>query len=83
MTAIHANRQTTRNLSAAMKLAKTELPADCTVLVAYDKVSRSWFASYINEQLQQIGPNGRGSDPTAAVEDLIWQRNHFGLNGKS
>lgn len=69
------SRATTQQLSYAMKLANSDLPhPDCTVMVAYDKVRRSWFASYIDKELRQVGDLGEGRDPVAAVEHLIESR---------
>lgn len=66
------HRATTSNLSKAFKLAASDLPNDdCTVLIAYDKRSHSWFASYVDSSLQQVGFCGRGHCPISAVEDLI------------
>lgn len=66
-------RAITNQLSMAMKLANSDLPhPDCTVLVAYDKVRRSWFASYVDKELQQVGSLGEGRDPVSAVEHLLY-----------
>lgn len=68
-------RVTTRNLSEAIKLGNRDLHPDADgVEVAYDKHDRIWNAWYTQLHQQksiQVGYIGRGSDPLAAVQDMI------------
>lgn len=59
---------TTRNLSNALKLAKS---FDYDVEVAYDRKTASWTAWQVDSELHQVGLAGQGKDPMAAVEAMI------------
>lgn len=67
------SQATTKQLSAALKRANSYCHADTNarIEIAYDRKTGSWFAWLQDERGNQIGLNGRATNPMDAVEELI------------